>query len=239
MGCRHAIERFRGDLAFRANVSLLAGTAVNFANVAFRAITGILYGSAWFVSLAAYYLVLGGLRLYLAVGYRRRGHDAATELRCYRRVGQLLFLLHVPMVGIVILMVWTDSGFAYPGYVIYLSAMYAFYAMGSSIANILRYRKVGSPILSAGKSLALVSAMMSMLALQTAMIAQFSDHDEGYRMLMNTLTGAAVCVISVLLAIAMLVRSRTMRRRIEARGQAEEQVLRDGRAHGRGVSHPA
>ena len=39
------------------------------------------YASVWFLSMAVYYLVLGGLRAYLIVCYRRRTPD--LERRCY------------------------------------------------------------------------------------------------------------------------------------------------------------
>lgn len=72
------------------------------------------------------------------------------------------------------MMIKTNSGFTYLGYVIYLSALYTFYTMGMSIGNLVKYRKLGSPILSAAKILNFVSAMMSVLGLQTAKISRFS-----------------------------------------------------------------
>ena len=41
----------------------------------------IRYASVWFLSMAVYYLVLGGLRAYLIVCYRRRTPE--LERRCY------------------------------------------------------------------------------------------------------------------------------------------------------------
>ena len=72
------------------------------------------------------------------------------------------------MGGMIVLMVRTNSGFSYPGYIIYLSALYTFYAMAVSVINLVKFRRLGSPILSAAKVLNLVSAMMSVLGLQTA-----------------------------------------------------------------------
>lgn len=80
------------------------------------------------------------------------------EYGCYRRIAWFLFLLNIPMGGMILLMVKTNSGFSYPGYIIYLSALYTFYTMGMSINNLVKYRKLGSPILSAAKVLNFVSA---------------------------------------------------------------------------------
>ena len=139
----------------------------------FRGVVGILHSSVWSLSLAAYYLVLGLLRAYLSHAYKVRKEKGGLkyERKCYRSTAWLLFLLNIPMSGMTALMILTDSGFSYPGYVIYLSAIYTFYISTVSVVNLVRYRKLGSPVLSAAKVLNVVAVMMSVLGLQTAMIS--------------------------------------------------------------------
>lgn len=197
------IGRYLTDIVYRGSVSIYQGAIINFLYVVFRAYSGIRYTSVWFVSMAVYYLVLGGLRAYLIYGYRHN----ANEYRCYRLVAWLLFLLNIPMGGMIVLMVRTNSGFSYPGHIIYLSALYTFFTMISSTASLIRFRRMGSPILSAAKVLNFVAAMMSVLGLQTAMISRFSDNGEEYRILMNTVTGSFVYGIVIILAIYMLLHS--------------------------------
>lgn len=112
------------------------------------------------------------------------------------------------MGGMIVLMVQTSSGFYYPGYIIYLSALYTFYAMLTSIVNLAKFRKIDSPILSAAKILNCVSAMMSILGLQTAMISRFSTNGEVYRKLMNAVTGAFIYGIVLVIAVSMLLHNR-------------------------------
>lgn len=206
-------RRYRSDPDFRAGISILQGMAVNFVYVIFRIAAGMRYGSVWSISIAVYYLVLGGLRAYLVFCYRRR--DAMDESVCYRRTAWLLFLLNIPMGGMIVLMVRTDAGFSYPGYMIYLSALYTFYTMVTAIVGLVKYRKVGSPILSAAKVLNFVSAMMSILGLQTAMISRFSTNGEEYRKLMNAITGGFVYGIVILIAAHMLLHSKKERKRVD------------------------
>lgn len=187
-------RRYLHDLAFRGSVSIYQGMTVDFFHVVFRIAAGIRYASVWFLSMAAYYLVLGCLRADLIVCYRRR--SPALERRCYRITAWLLFQLNLPMGGMILLMVLTGSGYSYPGYVIYLSAMYTFYTMTMSVVNLVRFRRLGSPILSAAKALNFIAALMSILGLQTAMIAQFSAEDEHFRQLMNAITGGFVYGLS-------------------------------------------
>ena len=198
--------KYIGDLAFRGSVSIYQGMMVNFFYVVFRLLVGIRYASVWFLTIAIYYLLLGIMRLSLILSYRNR--NMKSELRCYRRTAWLLFLLNIPMGGMIVLMVLTDSGYSYPGYVIYLSALYTFYTIILAIVNLVKFRKLGSPILSAAKVLNFVAALMSMLGLQTAMISQFSTEGENFRRLMNAITGGGVWFSVILIAVYMLLHSR-------------------------------
>ena len=202
-------EKYIGDLAFRGSVSIYQGMMVNFLYVVFRIFVGIRYASVWFLTIAIYYLLLGIMRLSLILSYRNR--NMKSELRCYRRTAWLLFLLNIPMGGMIVLMVLTDSGYSYPGYVIYLSALYTFYTIILAIVNLVKFRKLGSPILSAAKVLNFVAALMSLLGLQTAMISQFSTEGENFRRRMNAITGGGVWFSVILIAVYMLLRSRKMK----------------------------
>ena len=201
--------KYIGDLAFRGSVSIYQGMMVNFFYVVFRILVGIRYASVWFLTIAIYYLLLGIMRLSLALSYRNR--NMKSELRCYRRTAWLLFLLNIPMGGMIVLMVLTDSGYSYPGYVIYLSALYTFYTIILAVVNLVTFRKLGSPILSAAKVLSFVAALMSLLGLQTAMISQFSTEGEAFRRRMNAITGGAVWFSVILIAVYTLLRSRNMK----------------------------
>ena len=205
--------RYLTDLAFRGSISIYQGMAVNFFYVLFRVIAGIRYASVWFISMAIYYLMLGGLRLYLIWNYRNRRPE--IENRCYRRTARFLLLLNIPMGGMIVLMVRTNSGFSYPGYIIYLSAFYTFYTMVTSILNLVRFKKLGSPILLAAKVLNFISAMMSILGLQTAMISRFSENGENYRKMMNAITGGFAYGIVILIAVIMLINSRKSGKKVE------------------------
>ena len=122
-------------------------------------------------------------------------------------IGNILMIL-LFVGGMIVLMVRTNSGFTYPGYIIYLSALYTFYTMITVVVNVVKFRKSGSPILSAAKILNFISAMMSILGLQTAMISRFSENGDNYRKTMNAITGGFVYCIVIFVAVFMLICSR-------------------------------
>lgn len=208
--------KYLNDHLFRSSISIYQGMVVNFAYMLFRFVTAIQYRSVWFFSMAVYYLVLCVMKAHLVFSYRCREQKGPIyEIRCYRRTARMLFLLNIPMAGMIVLMIQTDSGFTYPGYLIYLSALYTFYMMILSIINLIKFRKMGSSIISAAKVLNFVSALMSVLGLQTAMISRFSFEGEAYRKMMNTITGTAVFTAVMVTVIVMLIRSSKSKKEVE------------------------
>lgn len=201
--------RYFGDLSFRGNISLCQGLAVSCFYCIFRIVAAMHFASAWFLSMAIYYLVLCGLRAYLIVCCRRS--NPSNDRRCYCAAARMLFLLNVSMGGMVFWMVKANSAFNYPGSMIYLNALYAFYAMANSIVNLVKFHKFGSLILSAAKAVDVVAAMMSVLGLQTALLSRFSGDDEVYRRMMNSVTGGFVCGFVILIALYMLLRGRRLK----------------------------
>lgn len=218
--------RYLNDQLFRSSVSIYQGMTVNFLYMLFRLMAAVRYASVWFFSMAVYYMVLCIMRAYLAFGDRRAKREgAAYEVQCYRRTAAMLFILNIPMGGMIVLMVQTDSGYSYPGYLIYLSAFYTMYMMILSAANLVKFGKMGSPILSAASVLNFVSAMMSVLGLQTAMIARFSSHGAGYRKMMNAMTGGTIFFIVMVTVTVMMVQSSKVKKEVEDSEEIRKQIL--------------
>lgn len=148
------------------------------------------------------------------IQFKKETSDKNDELRRYRMCGCMLFLINVALVGITILAVKKNAGFSYPGYLIYVMAMYAFYSVITAVMNLVKYRKYGSPILSAAKVINMSTALVSIFSLETAMLAQFgSESTEHFRVIMTALTGTGVSLIVVGMAVFMIVRSGVLIKR--------------------------
>lgn len=205
--------RFLNDIAFRGELSIYQGVAVNTAYTIFRIITAFMYKSVWFGAVAAYYAVLSGIKIMLAVFMLRKkrscndAEQTLYELKSYRLCGWLMLLLNIGMIAMAVQMVRDNRYYEYKGFVIYLSAMYTFYMMIVSAINIFRYKKLKSPILSASKAVTFTGAMMSVMVLQTAMIARFGESGDMFGHTANAITGAVVCTAGMVIAIYMIIRS--------------------------------
>ena len=195
--------RLVGDPKLRAEISLYQGLIINLAYIAVKLVYGIWYRSPWFISLAVYYALLALMRLLLL--FRRKGLDYLGELRRYRLCGMVLLLMNLALAGIVDFMVQQNRGYEYPGTLIYAMAAYSFYAVILAAINVVKFRRHGSPVLSAAKAINLAAAMVSILSLETAMLSQFGgENGPLFRKRMTGATGAAVCVLVLGMAVYMI-----------------------------------
>jgi len=202
--------RYMTDAAFRTNVSLHVSFAANLLYSAVNILSFIISGSAWFFVLALYYVILAVMR-FLLVRYVRRkgiGSNRKAELKRSMLCSCILLLVNFALSGAVLMILYRDHGFDYPGLLIYAMATYTFYITVLAIVNLVRYRKYNSPLMTMTKIITLSAALVSMLSLETAMFAQFGQSmpQEGQR-LMIALTGAAVAVAVIAMSLIMIIRS--------------------------------
>ena len=208
-------EKYWKEVMFRTETSLYQGLFINLLYVALKFGSGIYYRSIWFGSLAVYYLLLAIMRFSLLHYVRSRKDDRGSEWKRYRFCGIVLLFMNQALAAIVVIVVKQNKGFEYAGFLIYAMALYAFYAVITSVINVVKFRKYGSPIMSAAKAINLTAALVSMLSLETAMLAQFGGDDVTFRLIMTSATGAGVCVIVLGMAVYMITKSTKALKSIE------------------------
>ena len=209
------ISRYLREDIFRAEAALYQGFFINLLYAGIKMLSGILYQSVWFVTLAVYYILLAAMRASILHYVRNGQKNSISEWRRYRLCGIILLFMNVALTGIVVLVVHQNSGFEYPGILIYIMAMYAFYATITAVRNVVKFRKYGRPVMSAAKAINLTAALVSMLSLETAMLTQFGAADDPkFRQIMTAATGAVISMIVVGMAVFMIVRSTKQLRHV-------------------------
>lgn len=205
-------SRFINDIDFRTRVTLYSGLFINMVYAMFKLSTGIMYRSSWFISIAAYYFILSIIKFLLLLGVRSSSKTAEndrkkrSELRYCRSTGILLLALDLAMTAISINMIVKNERYPYPGMVIYASAAYTFYRLVASTINVLKYRKINNPLMSAAKALDFATALMAIFALQTAMLTRFGGENQ-YTAVLNSATGGVVCSAVLIIAVYVIVKS--------------------------------
>lgn len=194
----------------RSFLFTVPGFLMNCLFAAFNLFVGVSTFSAWFISLAVYYILLGIMRfrfLHHELLLRRGEKVEASgirEWRIFRHAGVMIIVMSIALSGMVVLMVHGGYGKSYPEYIIYVVALYTFIKMATSIVNMVKAGRYKSPQLMGIRSIGYIDALVSMLSLQTAMFAAFDKGDVEFRALMNSITGACVCVMVIGIGVGMV-----------------------------------
>lgn len=203
------VHRYLTDIPFKLRVSLYLSLGFNLFYAAVNLGSGLYYRSVWFGTLAVYYILLSVMRFLLLryVGQRGVGSRHSTEWNRYRVCGAILLPMNLALAGVIVLVLHENEGFEYPGTLIYAMALYTFCITITAAVNVVKYRKYDSPVLSGAKAVNLAAALVSMLALETAMLTRFDSgkNPENFSQMMVGFTGAIVCAIVGVMAVYMIV----------------------------------
>ncbi|MCC8139245.1 MAG: hypothetical protein LIO67_02920 [Lachnospiraceae bacterium] len=195
-----ALQKYLTDFWLKAIISLGSSLVINILYAIWEIISGIYYHSFWFTTLGCYYVLLSAIRFLLLREADKEDHAAWEK---YRICGVFLLLMNLILSGIVVLAVKDNQGSEYAGYLIYVVALYTFCKITVSVRNMVKYRKVCHPVLSASKAISFTSSVVSMLSLEIAMNRQFGD-DPLFFQRMTILTGTGACIVISVTAIHMI-----------------------------------
>lgn len=208
----------RQDPDFRAGALLFLSICWNVICALVKLVSGIVLRSEWLLYLGGYYLLLAGLRL-LVARPTIRGADAAEGWRRYRTCGATLLVMNIVLGGMVARLLTRRGTFHYPGPLVYLMAAYAFGALISAGVKLAVTHRRADPLRSAARAISMTAAMVSMLALETALIERFGD-DIFFQRVMVAVTGGAVCLIELWMALYMIHRGGEREQATENRERA-------------------
>ena len=209
-------NRFMTDRTYRTNVSLSVSLAISVLYVGINVWSWHLLRSWWFMVLAVYYAIMAVMRFLLVRYFRiqKIGTSILKEWKRSRICAYILLLINLSLSGAVLMILYQSKGYDYPGVMIYVMALYTFYSTVHSVVDIVRYRKLGSPVMSTAKIVGFSGALVSMLNLETAMFAQFgTDMPPESQKIFIILTGAGVSITIVTLSVILIVNANKEIRR--------------------------
>ncbi|MBE6728301.1 MAG: hypothetical protein E7562_06625 [Ruminococcaceae bacterium] len=209
-------KRYMTDRVFRTNISLSISFVISMLYAGINLWSWHMMGSYWFMVLAVYYVIMAVMRCLLVryVHIRKIGTDILSEWKRSRICAYVLLLINLSLSGAVLMILYQNRGYDYPGIMIYVMALYSFYALTHAIVDIIRYRTLGSPVMSTAKIVSLSAALVSMLNLETAMFAQFGgDMSRQDQNLMIILTGAGISITVVTLSVILIGKATIVIRR--------------------------
>ena len=211
-------NRLMTDRVFRIHLSLASSFGVSMLYVAIHVWSWHMLRSWWFLVLAVYYSIMAVMRFLLVryVRIQKIGTSILGEWKRARICACILLLINLSLSGAVLMILYQSKGYDYPGIMIYVMALYTFYSTTIAIVSIIKYRRLGSPVMSAAKIVSLCGALVSMLNLETAMFSQFgADMAPQHQRIFIILTGAGVSVTVVTLSLCMIRKATKEIRRLK------------------------
>ena len=223
-------QLYSSDVQLRINLSLYLAVGFNAVYALFQLGLGLRHHSAWFYAMGGYYLLLALMRLTLVRHTRRHaaGEDTALEWRKYRFCGALLMVMNLALMIFTLYFVYRIRIFRHHEITTIAMAAYTFTALTVAIINVVRYQKYGSPAYSAAKDISLVSATVSMLTLENAMLTAFGQAEsEAFLQIMLGASGAAVMLIVQGIALYMIINAgrklaENQKKEVEINGESAE-----------------
>lgn len=202
--------RFLEDYTFRTILTTLPTFLINVVYTVYNGVIGVMNQSAWFITMAVYYSLLGIMR-YFAVNTERKTSRMENpklirkrELSVIRTDGILLLLLNLALSGVVLLTIAKGTAKTHSEIMVISIAAYTFYKITMAVINMAKVRKMQSPILITIRNIGVADALVSMLTLQTTMLASFQGTSSIDANRMNGITGLAVCILIALLGVSMI-----------------------------------
>ena len=222
-----ALRRVLHDYGARTVVFASFAFAVNIGYAVFQGVMGILAHSVWFGVLACYYILLSALRGGILLGEhrlrRRGGEQIEGKLKLYRLCGISLMVLDLAMCAAVTQMVLYGSPVQNGAIQVIVSAAYTFYKAILAVVNFVKAKRLRDPVVQSLRGICAVDALISVVALETAMLATFGNGED--MLALRAFTGFAACAVAIAIGITMTVfacrRLRLLRASPAAEGAAE------------------
>lgn len=173
MQIKDLAKRYKSDALFRDQINLYIGAASSLVFTGLQFYGGIRYQSVWFTALAVYSAVLAVVKFYLARSVGKKGKDGWIV---FRRVGCVMTILNIALLVMISILV-TNPSIALHEYSItiaVLTGVWTLISAGLAVYGVVQMRNKDDPVALADRLVQLTTSIVSVLMLQTALIASIS-----------------------------------------------------------------
>lgn len=200
--------RYVYDYEYRSNIVMQIGFLGNTAYALINLFMGLITKQVWFASIGIFYTIFGFLKFALLI---KQAHllkcenmreRKASSLRVWRFFGLTMFIITIPTTIMVAQMIYYNRNYYYGPIITFGYFIYTSIYLVAAIVKVFQAKMRKNPIFTAYSNMSFCGALMSVLALQTAMINAFKL-DDSMRRAINTATGALI--IATFYAISIVV----------------------------------
>lgn len=214
------------DPEARVRVSLYFSFIINTLYAVFQVGLGLVHSSLWYYSLGAYYIILSLLRLFVVRYDRKKESDIMLDRQMLcKLVGSLLILMTVILSFVILNMIVREITIVHHEITTIAMAAYTFTSLTVAIVEVVRHKKTRSLVFMISKAISIVSALVSIITLENAMIAAFGgENTEGFSRIMTAFTGGAICISIILIAIFIINVNKTLQNTLNTSEKSEIEI---------------
>ena len=199
-------KRVISEQRYRMVLSAAVSLSFHFLYALYHGVLGVVHSSLWFITMCAYYTILSVMR-FSAILCERKNHSKISidaEYFVMTLTGILLSALSLVLIGVIYLSLTEHIAAKYESVIMITIAAYTFYKITMAILRAVTQRNNPSPLLAVIRCIGYSDVAASVLTLQRSMLVSFGTMSDANTALMNSLTGAAVCLFILALGISMI-----------------------------------
>ena len=203
-------EKIISNQRYRTVLSATAAFVCNLLYALYHCVLGIINLSLWLITMCAFYGILATMR-FAAVLCERKNKQLSsddTERFVMKLSGILLSVLSFLLAAINYISLSQNIAVKYGESIMITIATYTFYKITLAVIRAVKQHKIPSPLLKTIRSISYAEVAASVLTLQRSMLVSFGTMDARQIYLMNSLTGAGVCLFVLALGISMLIKRK-------------------------------
>lgn len=196
------------DYRYRAVFFGACSLFINAVYAVYHGFLGITQLSVWFVTMWAYYMILGVVRFSAVLCARGNKSSFSADMGVFviKVSGVLLLILSFVLIGVIYISLSRNIVTRFDKITMITIAAYVFGKIILSVRKVMQRRKFTAPALAVLRNISFAEAAASVFTLQRSMIVSFGEMEYAY--VLDRITGAAVCLFVMTLGIKMIVQSR-------------------------------
>lgn len=212
-------KRIRSDFEYR---TYFTSTVSFFASIVFAGYNiflGAVYETVWNIGIAAYYVLLVGVRAF--VGFKeirlRKSELPDAEKEEIRKnifivQSVLLFVIDLALTGPITIMVMQGKSVNYSEIPAIAVAAYTVFKTVTATMSYVKTRKLSNVSITVLKNVNFIDAIVSVLTLQYALVMTFGDGVTGNMLTVCAITSFAFLAFLVAVSIANLIKAVKIKR---------------------------
>lgn len=232
-------RKMHKSYAFRTSVFVATSLVVNLGYTVFFAVMAFSGASTWYAALALYSVLLvatkTGMLIENAMDEYRYKYDPEKlykgKIGTYRYCGVMIVVLGLALAVSVVQIVRDGAGLHLPTWALYPTVLFTIYRSVMAAINVARSSRFDDMVVRAAKNVNMAAAVVSILTLQTAILAVVQPNFNPR--VLNALTGVIVCVGLIALGVLMIVYSHRAKRRLSG---AQRRSNNRRKEHGSGYN---